>query len=135
MLRQSGSDCDFELWEKYTVTLAKLANLEVCEPHSERPKGMVFAPLRTGNGLAPVETVWGEVGIEPPEGFDSDKARSALQKKLDEVLVHLQRNQRRYENPEFRAKAGDATVSKIAEKIEQLKAQEKLLEAQIGLIQ
>jgi valyl-tRNA synthetase len=137
MLRPRDGDGDFEVWEKYTVTLAKLANFEVSEARSERPKGMVFAPLRAGNayGTAPVETVWGEVGIEPPQGFDTNKARSALQKRLDEILIHLQRNLRRYENPDFRAKADDATVSEIAEKIEQLKAQEKLLEAQIGLIQ
>jgi hypothetical protein len=51
------------------------------------------------------------------------------------VRIHLRRNEGRYENPEFRAKAGEETVGEIAERIVQLKAQEKLLEAQIGLIQ
>ena len=85
---------------------------------------MVFAPLG-----------WGEVGIEPPVEFDFEKARSMLKKQLDEVRVHLQRNQGRYENPDFRAKAGEETVLEIADKITQLKAQETLLQGQIGLIQ
>jgi valyl-tRNA synthetase len=138
VLRPSEGDGNFEAWEHYAAVLAKLAVFEVCEMRSERPKRMVFAPVRTGgiaDGTMPSETVWGEVGVETPEGFDANKARSALQKKLDEVRIHLQRNQHRYENPEFRSNAGEETVNEIAEKLEQLKIQEALLQAQIELVQ
>jgi valyl-tRNA synthetase len=125
MLRLSGSrDGSIEVWKPYAITLARLGSFEVSTDEKGRPPGMVFAPLG-----------WGEVGIEPPAEFDFDKARSMLEKKLGEVRVHLRRNQGRYENPDFRAKADEATVDEIAEKIEQLKAQESLLETQIGLIQ
>ncbi len=87
---------------------------------AERPQRVVFAPLG-----------WGEVGVEAPEGFDFDKARNRLKKKLDEVRGHLARNLGRFENPGFRAKADAETVAEIAEKIEDLKQQQKLLEGQI----
>ena len=110
----------FEIWKDYAATLGKLSLLEVASSDSERHAGMVFAPLG-----------WGEIGIETPAGFDFDKARSMLQKKLEEVRMHLQRNQSRYDNPGFRAKADEETVAEIAEKIEDLKVQAKVLESQI----
>ncbi len=125
VLRLSGdTKDDVEVWKLYAITLAKIASFEVGTRTGEHPPRMVFAPVG-----------WGEVGIEPPEGFDFVKARSMLQKKLAEVRVHLQRNQSRYENPGFRTKADEETVGEITEKIEQLKAQESVLEAQIELIQ
>jgi len=116
------SNADVELWKPYAMTLAKIANFEVDEP--ERRAGMVFAPVG-----------WGEVGVEPPPGFDFDKARGMLQKKLDEVRLHLHRNREHYQNPAFRAKADEDTVAEIAEKIEKFKAEENLLQGQLELMQ
>jgi len=124
VLRLSDVDGSLEAWKPYAIRLAKITNFEIGATTHERRPGIVFAPLE-----------WGEVGIEPPADFEFEKARSMLQKKLTEVRVHLQRNQGRYANPDFRAKAGEETVGEIAEKIEQLKAQESLLQSQIGLIQ
>jgi valyl-tRNA synthetase len=111
----------FEKWSEYVTVLAKLSRLEVVSDQAERTPGLLYAPLG-----------WAEVGIEAPERFDFAKARDALTKKLEEVRTHLRRNQSRYDNPGFRAKADEATVAEIAEKIEDLAAQEKVLEGQIS---
>jgi valyl-tRNA synthetase len=122
VLRPADTNHNVEAWKPYAFTLGKIKEFEI--DTTGRPRtGMVWTPLG-----------WGEWGIEPPAGFDFDKARNMLQKKLDEVRIHLQRNQRRYENPDFRANAGEDTVSEIAEKIEQLRVQESMLQAQIDLI-
>jgi valyl-tRNA synthetase len=113
--------CHLGTWKDYAAMLAKLSRFELMSDESERTTGMVFAPLG-----------WGEIGIEPPAGFDFDKARNLLRKKLDEVRGHLQRHISRYENPGFRAKADEETVAEIAEKIEDLKTQQTVLEGQIG---
>jgi valyl-tRNA synthetase len=110
----------FGAWKDYAATLAKLSALEIGEDSEPRPDSAIFAPLG-----------WGEVGIETPAGFDFDKARAMLSKKLDEVQMHLGRHVGRYENPGFRAKADEETIAEIAEKIEELKSQKSLLENQI----
>ena len=76
--------------------------------------------------------VLGEVGVEAPKNFDFEKARGALKKKLDEVRTHLQRHVSRYENEGFRAKADADTVAEVADKIQELQAQERILESQLG---
>ena len=70
-------------------------------------------------------------GSKRPRASTSTKPAIYLNKKLDEVRGHLARNVGRYDNPGFRAKADAETVAEIAEKIEDLKAQQKLLEGQI----
>ncbi|MBV8774587.1 MAG: valine--tRNA ligase [Deltaproteobacteria bacterium] len=127
---------DIAAWKAYAMTLAKISELQIERADADRSESLVFAPLIDSNSAAGVTPVtWGEVGIETPADFDSRKARDMLQKRLDEVRVHLHRNQSRYDNPEFRSKAGEETVDEIAERIEQLKAQESLLQSQIALIQ
>jgi valyl-tRNA synthetase len=111
----------FDQWKDYVALRACLTSLDVTGDDVERPAGMVFASLG-----------WAEVGIETPAGFDFDKARGMLKKKLDEVRGHLQRHVNRYENPGFRAKADEETIAEIGEKIEELKGQERVLEGQIG---
>jgi valyl-tRNA synthetase len=110
-----------EGWKSYAMVLGKAARLEVISPAIARPQRVVFSPVE-----------WGEVGVEAPENFDFDKARGMLGKKLDELRTHLKRHLERYGNPGFRAKADAETVAEIAEKIEELKSQEKILESQIG---
>jgi valyl-tRNA synthetase len=122
LLRLGGDGAvEVEVWKPYAITLGKVAEFQV--DNGERPRGWVFAPLG-----------WGEIGIEVPPGFDFDKARGVLQKKLGEVRGHLQRHQSRYDNPGFRAKADQETVSEIGEKIEELKMQTSVLESQLELI-
>jgi valyl-tRNA synthetase len=103
------------------MALGKVTAFAPLADGQARPPRVIFAPLG-----------WGEVGLEAPEGFDFEKARNVLKKKLEEVRGHLARNIDRYENPGFRAKADAETVAEIAEKIEDLKAQQKLLEGQIA---
>ena len=118
-----GSD-HLDAWREYAMVLGKTTQLDVLSVSTPRPEQMVFAPL-----------AWAEVGIEAPEGFDFDKARGAVRKKLDEVRGHLGRHQVRFENPGFRAKADAETVAEIAEKIEELTAQEQVLRAQLEQLQ
>jgi valyl-tRNA synthetase len=136
VLRPTENDAvDIGLWKSYAVTLAKISELRVVPISEARPEAMVFAPLTQGNsGSSSILATWGEVGIETPAGFDFHKARAMLQKRLDEVRLHLDRNQRRYDDSAFRAKADATTIDEIAERIEQLKAQQSLLESQIELI-
>jgi valyl-tRNA synthetase len=110
----------FDSWRNYVVTLGKVEHLKILPSStSTRPRGAY--------GL----TSWAEIGVEAPEGFDFDKARGAIRKKLDEVRTHLARNQGRFDNPGFRAKADAETVAEIAEKIEELKMQQRTLEGQL----
>ena len=49
-----------------------------------------------------------------PEGFDFEKARAALRKKLDEMTGHHQQHQARLDNPEFLAKAAPECRSRCS---------------------
>jgi valyl-tRNA synthetase len=111
---------EFESWKNFAMMLGK-ATLSRHRSDSPRSQRTIFALLE-----------WGEVGIEPPENFDFDKARSLLKKKLDEVSGHLERHRSRYDNPGFHAKADSETVADIAERIEELQFQRQTLEVQIG---
>ena len=125
VLRFTGLDHaeHFQTWREYAMTLGKLASLNVLSDSQPRPAGMIFSPLQ-----------WGEVGIAVPDGFDYDKARANLKKKLDETRTHLQRNEQRYANPGFRAKADPETVAEIENNIERLKQEEKTLESQLATL-
>jgi valyl-tRNA synthetase len=74
---------------------------------------------------------WATIAIYPPDDFDFAKARASVRKRLDETRGHLRRHKERYENPGFRAKADPETVAEIADKIEELTLQTKMLEAQL----
>jgi valyl-tRNA synthetase len=112
---------ELESWQSYAMTLGKLSGFRPLTADRTDQQRAIFAPLE-----------WGEVGIEPPENFDFDKARAILKKKLDEVSGHLERHRGRYENPGFRAKADAETVADIAERIEELQSQRRTLEVQIS---
>ena len=111
-------------WRNYAITLGKVAELKILAASDGRPTGTVFAPM-----------AWAEIGVVTPEGFDFEKARGLIRKKLDEVETHLKRNQERFENPGFRAKADAETIAEIEQKIEELKVQKKTLEAQLEQLQ
>ncbi|HTT76397.1 MAG TPA: class I tRNA ligase family protein, partial [Candidatus Binataceae bacterium] len=111
----------FETWKSYARMLGKLDGIMRYPIDGPRPSRPIFAPLE-----------WGEIGIEPPDNFDSTKTRLSLKKKLDEVSGHLDRHRSRYENPGFRAKADAETVADVAERIEELQSQQRTLETQIS---
>jgi valyl-tRNA synthetase len=122
VLRPANRELDpLDSWKSYAMTLGKVERLELLAPAAERPERVVFSPLG-----------WAEIGVAAPPNFDFDKARGALRKKLEETATHLARHQARYANEGFRAKADPETVAEIAEKIAELQAQQKLLEAQIN---
>jgi len=113
-----------ENFKRYVRTLAKTELLVEASRDQADRKGFIFRV-----------TSWADVGIRTPEGFDLAAARAAVCKKLDEVRGHLERNRGRYENPGFRAKADPDTVAEIAEKIDELTTQSRLLEMQLEQLQ
>ena len=66
-----------------------------------------------------------------PDAFDFEVARKNLQKKLDEVNKHLAQHDARLNDPQFMSKADPETKVEVAERLEVLRAQQKMLRAQI----
>ena len=64
-------------WKPYAATMAKAASLGLAGPSDNTQDGMVTAVLG-----------WCEVAVMAPEGFDFERARAAIRKKLDEVTAH-----------------------------------------------
>jgi valyl-tRNA synthetase len=113
-----------EQWKNYAMTLGKAAQLRLASDDETEGGRTVFAPVG-----------WAEIGIETPEGFDFNKARDVLKKRLAEAETHLERNQNRFGNAGFRAKADAETIAEIEEKIEELKVQKAMLEGQLSQLQ
>ncbi len=111
------------IWIEYVYRLCKVT-------FSARPISQPRPPLTIFSTLT-----WAEVGIEVPEDFDFSKARGAVRKKLDEVEVHLGRNQGRLDNPAFREKADADTIAETADNIERLKSQQQVLQGQLAQLQ
>jgi len=101
----------------YVKVLSKLLSFEALD---QRP---AHVPSKWSDGV--------EYWVYTPPGFEFEKTRGVLSKKLAEIQVHLERHLQRYNNLDFQAKAGVETIAEIAEKIEELKAQERILEEQI----
>ena len=108
--RHSELEKDFALWKKYARLMTKAPNLTI----------EAAAPL---DGPRCVKTVlaWCEVLAEVPEGFDFEKARSVLKRKLAAVEGHLGQHQARLGNPDFMAKADEETRVRTQEGAEQLR--------------
>jgi valyl-tRNA synthetase len=114
----------FDQWKNYAKKLSKLNDLRlesISEPRSKRAFFSAF--------------VWGESGVEASEDFDFDKARSKLEKDLEDANGHLQRHLRRNENPDFRAKADAETIAENLEKIEEFGFKVRTLKLQIQSIE
>jgi valyl-tRNA synthetase len=105
------------------MTMAKAEHLDILEPGAQRPPGMVTMVLE-----------WAEVSVKAAEGFDFEKARNALRKKLADVSAHHEQHLRRLGNPEFQAKAAAEMKLQIEQRAEELGGQRKLLEAQLQLL-
>jgi valyl-tRNA synthetase len=113
---------EFGKWRSYAMALCKLESLTLLSAGA--------GSLESFASSAPL--TWCQVFVKAPEGFNFDKARDVLKKRLAEAETHLERNQGRFENPGFRAKADAETIAEIAEKIEELKAQKSTLEGQLN---
>jgi len=112
----SAADChlellrDFELWQGYARLMAKAESLTV-------EAGTPLLGSRCVKSVLP----WCEVLVEAPPGFDFEKARKVLQRKLAEVNGYLQQHNARLENPDFIAKADEQTRLKTQERAAQLR--------------
>ncbi|HLW72078.1 MAG TPA: valine--tRNA ligase [Candidatus Binataceae bacterium] len=116
---------DREQWSDYVKILVKADSLGFLASDTPRPpRTYVYS-----------ETPWALIGVETPADFDFGRARDGLKKRLAEAETHLERNQNRFNNPGFRAKADEETVAEIVEKIEELKVQKAMLEGQLSQLQ
>ncbi len=108
---------ELESWRRYAMTLGKVETLRF---ESGELNQAVFSHL-----------AWADVGVEAPEDFDFEVARKNLQKKLDEVNKHLAQHEARLNDPQFMIKAGPETKVEVAERLEVLRTQQKMLRAQL----
>jgi valyl-tRNA synthetase len=104
--------------------MAKTASLGLAGPSESAPGGMVTAVLG-----------WCEVSVMAPEGFDFERARAAIRKKLDEVTAHHKQHQGRLNNPDFVAKAAPEMQEQMQQRAQELAAQQELLRKQLRLLE
>jgi valyl-tRNA synthetase len=115
---------EFEQWKPYAATLARTASLGLAGPSEGPPRGMVTALLG-----------WCEVSVMAPEGFDFERARAAIRKKLGEVAVHHEQHQARLRNPDFLAKAAPEMREQIEQRAQGLAIQKQQLSEQLDLLE
>ena len=114
----------FEQWKPYAATMAKAASLGLAVPSDSTAGGMVTAVLG-----------WCEVGVMAPDGFDFERARAAIRKKLDEVTTHHKQHQARLNNPDFVAKAAPEMQDQMQQRAQELAGQQDLLRKQLRLLE
>src|ERR1700694_5609007 len=102
--------------------MAKGASLGLAVPSDSTAGGMVTAVLG-----------WCEVGVMAPDGFDFERARAAIRKKLDEVTTHHKQHQERLNNPDFVAKAAPEMQEQMQQRAQELAGQQELLRKQVRL--
>jgi len=118
-----GFEREFDNWKQYAATMAKASRLEAPAPGAATPKGAVTSLLE-----------WGEVWVSAPAGFDFERARDAIKKKLAEVEGHHAQQVRRLENPDFLAKAEPDVKDQVERRAGELETQRKLLTEQLRLL-
>ncbi|MGD0073748.1 MAG: valine--tRNA ligase [Candidatus Binataceae bacterium] len=114
---------EMEAWKPYAMIMAKADSLGLMAGDGDRPSGMATTVLE-----------WAEVSVKAPEGFDFEKARNVLRKKLADVTAHHEQHLRRLSNPDFQAKAAAEMKLQIEQRAEELGSQRKLLEMQLRLL-
>ena len=108
---------EIDLWSPYSITLAKLADLDYDPAPNAR---VVFSQL-----------AWADVGVEAPEGYDFDVAKQKLRKVLAETEKHAAQHAARLDDPKFISKADPATVAEAGERLIQLKKEQRMLTEQL----
>jgi valyl-tRNA synthetase len=104
--------------------MAKTASFGLARPSDRTQDGMVTSVLG-----------WCEVAVMAPEGFDFDRARAAVSKKLDEVTAHHSQHQARLDNPDFVAKAAPEMQEQMQRRALELAGQRELLRRQLRLLE
>ncbi len=72
-----------------------------------------------------------EVTVPAPSGFDFEKARSALRKKLAETAGYRDQHLKRLDNPDFQAKADEETRESTLARAQTLREEAERLSAQL----
>jgi valyl-tRNA synthetase len=103
--------------------MAKIDNLEVYMADKALPNGTITSVLE-----------WCEVSIAAPDGFDFDKARTVIAKKLGEVTGHHEQHLKRLGNPDFLAKAAPEMREETQQRAQELESQRRLLSEQLRIL-
>jgi valyl-tRNA synthetase len=111
---------EFETWRAYAAVMTRSDISMVFQDNPESRKGLLASVID-----------WGEVLVAIPTGFDLEKARTALQKKLAEVQVHFEKDASRLNDIEFLKKASSEIRITIQDRHGELLNQLHLLDKQL----
>jgi valyl-tRNA synthetase len=120
---QAAFAAELARYKAYAATMAKIESLEAVLPGSPPVPETVTAVLD-----------WCEVSVKAPEGFDFEKARNAVRKKLNEVTGHHEQHLKRLTNPDFLAKAAPETKEQMQQRADELETQRRLLSDQLRML-
>ena len=118
-----GFTPEIERFRDYLANRAKIENLEIYAAEKPLPSGVVTSVLE-----------WCEVSIAAPGGFDFDKARNVIAKKLGEVTGHHEQHLKRLGNPDFIAKAAPEMREETQQRAQELESQRRLLSEQLRIL-
>ena len=77
---------------------------------------------------------WCELSIAAPAGFDFEKARTVIEKKLGEVTGYHEQHLKRLGNPDFLAKAAPEMREETQQRAQELETQRRLLGEQLRIL-
>ena len=120
---QGRLEAELALYRRYAATRAKIESFEV------QPQG---AALSAGWVTSVLD--WCEVSVKAPEGYDFEKARTVIRKKLKETVGHHEQHLARLGNPDFIAKAAPEMREQMQTRAAELQTQRELLERQLQML-
>jgi len=77
---------------------------------------------------------WCEVSVMAPDGFDFEKARGVVRKKLGEIVGHHEQHLKRLANPDFLSKAAPEMKEQMQLRADELETQRRLLGEQLRML-
>jgi len=119
----AGFAAEIERFRNYAATMAKIDSLEIYPADKPLPSRTITSVLE-----------WCEVSIKAPDGFDFDKARTVIKKKLGEVTGHHEQHLKRLGNPDFLAKAAPEMREETQQRAHELETQRRLLSEQLRIL-
>ncbi len=116
-------EAELERYRIYAATMARIERLEIFPADQAIPAGAVTSVLE-----------WCEVSVMAPHGFDFEKARGVVRKKLGEIAGHHEQHLKRLSNPEFLAKAAPEMKEQMQQRADELETQRRLLGEQLRML-
>jgi valyl-tRNA synthetase len=120
---QAAFEAEVARFRDYAANRAKIEKLEIHRSDQPLPARAITAVLD-----------WCEVSVSAPAGFDFEKARTVVRKKLGEVTGHHEQHLKRLSNPDFLAKADPDLKEQTQQRAQELETQRRLLSDQLRLL-